>query len=215
MSSETPAKQSASPAYAVSNIRFEPEEGGFATIWFDLDGASFAEPEAMRNMFVEFGAFQEHLTGHHPAPGEMPSSGPAGQMTEIDRLESANFDWAQHLCHYIEEQVDVDAAYRERLGWLKARQARAAGAEPEQAESEWQRLTIQAETASPYPSWDDVVHALIDSLNATAVELYPELLDYDKDGNNRLRDMIESHGERLANQLVALTRSVREGSAGL
>ncbi len=196
--------------YTISNIRFEPEVGGYVTIWFDLGGQPFAEPEAMANMFIEFEALLDDIAREYPALYAVLADGPQEHGILMERLEAAGFDWPEHLRGYIDRHVDLPAAEKERTGWLLARRERAAGPVAVSAlDTEWERLSASAEPL-PHPSWDDVAHALIDSLNATAVELYPELLDYDTDSNNRLRDMIESHGERLANQLYALTKSVRE-----
>lgn len=203
--------------YSIANIRFEIEPKGYATIWFDLGGPAFAEPEAMANMFVELGAFLQFLA--HQQPALYAALLPEGAFTHgdwLERLETANFDWDISLRAYIDRHLNLQAAEQERVGWLHARRARAANAAQQQLEADWSRLSAQAEP-NAQPTWDDVVHALIDNLNATAVELFPELLEYGADDTSRLRDMIESHGERLANQLVALTRSVqkdREHNAG-
>lgn len=192
--------------YSVTNIRFEPESGGYVTIWFDLCGPAIAEPEAMTNMFVEFGDFLKYLAQRQPEMHEVLSDGEAEHGIRVERLEAAGFDWEEHLRGYLDNCFDLRKVEKERVAWLKARRTRVSD---HQLQSEWTELASLAES-NPNPTWDDVVHAIINSLNATAVELYPELLDFDTDGNNQLRDIIESHGERLANQLVALTGSVRK-----
>lgn len=208
------AAQRSSGTTILSNLRFEPEADGYITIWFDLGGPAFAEPEAMQNMFVEFEELLKYLAQHQPEMYAVLAHGSPDQAEWLDRLEAAGFNWDEHLLTYIDRNVDMQAVEKERISWLMARRARSGMPVQTLFETDWQRLSAQAE-ATQHPSWDDVAHALIDSLNNTAVELYPELLDYDEDGNNRLRDMIESHGERLANQLVALTKSVRtEKGAG-
>ncbi|MFN4253862.1 MAG: hypothetical protein ACK4Q5_02510 [Saprospiraceae bacterium] len=59
----------AAQPFAVENIRFDVEPGGnAATIWFDLTGQRFAEPEAMTNLFVDFDDFLEDLQAHGPSP---------------------------------------------------------------------------------------------------------------------------------------------------
>lgn len=210
----TRTTQRSSGTTILSNLRFEPESDGYITIWFDLGGPDFAEPEAMQNMFVEFDELLNYLAEYQPNMYAVLADGTPDHATCVERLEAAGFDWAEHLLSYIDRNIDMVAVEKERISWLMARRARSGAPAQTSFETDWQRLSDQAE-AAPHPSWDDVAHAIIDSLNNTAVELYPELLDYDEDGNNRLRDMIESHGERLANQLVALTKSVRtEKGAG-
>lgn len=210
MASVSATLQPENMAYFVNNIRFELEAAGYATIWFDLGGPAFSEPEAMTNMFVEFEPFLEDLKRMQPAFREtLAGEGDIHHSTLLERLEAADFDWEGCLHSYIDRHINLYEAEQERVRWLLARRARAAKTAQQQMEDDWVRLSAEAEI-SPFPTWDDVAHSIIDSLNATAVKLYPELLDYDADGNSRLRDMIESHGERLANQLVALTRDVRK-----
>lgn len=194
--------------YTISNIRFELEAGGYVTVWFDLEGDTFEEPEAMANMFVEFEDLLQDIGQEHPLLHATLADGTEEHRFILDRLEQAGFDWPGHLRRYLDRHVDLRATHKERTGWLLDRRTRAAAAAAPDAE--WERLSALADPF-PHPSWDDVAHALIDSLNATAVGLYPELLDYTPDNTNRLRDIIESHGERVANQLYALTKSVREG----
>ncbi len=212
---DTDTEQRNTQTFTLSNLRFEPESDGYITVWFDLGGPAFEEPEAMTNMFVEFDELLKHLSQHHPAMYEVLADGSPGHSAWLERLEAADFDWNEHLLTYIDRNLDIRAMEKERISWLLARRAREEGpATQVQFDADWQRLSAQAEPV-PHPSWDDVAHAFINSLNNTAVELYPELLDYNEDGNNRLRDMIESHGERLANQLVALTKSVRNEQVDL
>lgn len=212
---DTDTEQRNTQTFTLSNLRFEPESDGYITVWFDLDGPAFEEPEAMTNMFVEFDELLKHVAQHHPAMYEVLADGSPGHSAWLERLEAADFDWSEHLLTYIDRNLDIRAMEKERISWLLARRAREEGTATQvQFDADWQRLSAQAEPV-PHPSWDDVAHAFINSLNNTAVELYPELLDYNEDGNNRLRDMIESHGERLANQLVALTTSVRNEQVDL
>lgn len=196
-------------SYNIFNIRFEIETGGYVTIWFDLDGPAFAEPEAMKNMFVEFDKFLDYLKQQTPALYEALTSGASGHELWLERLEDAGFDWNEHLQHYVDRHIDLDAAEKKRLEWLEARRTRQADPAGQQAEAGWNHLSSQAEPLEN-PTWDDVVHAIIAGLNDVAVELYPEVMDFGPDDNARLREMFESHGERLANQLYALARSVRE-----
>lgn len=196
-------------SYKIFNIRFEIETSGHATIWFNLDGPAFEEPEAMENMFVEFDRFLgylEHQSSHiyEALVGEASS-----HETWLERLETADFDWNEHLRRYIDRHVDLEAAEKKRMEWLHARRVRQEGPKEQKLETGWLHLSSQAEPSGD-PTWDDVVHAIIAGLNDTATELYPEVLDFGKEDNARLREMLESHGERLANQLYALTKSVRE-----
>ncbi len=199
--------------YIISNIRFEQEQGGYVTIWFDLGGSIFAEPAAMANMFIEFELLLKNIAQSDPDLYAVLTEAPQEPAVLLERLNTAGFDWPINLRSYIDRNIDLRAVEKERGAWLRARHERAEASHSDsQFDAEWKSLSAQADPL-PHPSWDDVAHALIDSLNATAVELYPELLDYDSDNNNRLRDMLESHGERLANQLYALTKSVREQQA--
>ena len=196
-------------AYSLSNIRFEPAQDGFATIWFDLGGEAFAEPQAMKNVYVEFHVFLEYLEKEHPAMHAVLANELPGHDDWIERLEAANFDWEGHLKIYLDRHVDLSALEEERLKWLNNRNIRADDPETAAFEADWLQLSSQAEESAE-PSWDDVMHALVDSLNDTVVDLYPEVLDFSDENTARLREMFESHGERLANQLVALTRSVKK-----
>ena len=202
-------KTLANTSYNIFNIRFEVETGGYATIWFNLDGPGFAEPEAMENMFIEFDAFLEYLKQQNPSMYDALASGASGHELWLERLDSAGFDWNEHLLQYIDQHIDLVAAEKERMKWLEARRLRKADTEEQQLEAGWGRLSSQAEPLEG-PTWDDVVHAIITGLNDVAVELYPEVMEFGPEDNARLREMFESHGERLANQLFALTKSVNE-----
>lgn len=206
----TDTKTQADTSYNIANIRFEIESSGHATVWFNLDGPAFEDSEAMENMFVEFDKFLEYLQRQHPGIYEILADGTADHETWLERLETADFDWNGHLRHYIDRHVDLKAAEKKRMEWLGARRARQVTPEGQKLEAGWSQLTSLAEPSGD-PSWDDVAHAIIAGLNDTAIELYPEVLDFGKEDNDRLREMLESHGERLANQLFALTKSVREG----
>ncbi len=190
--------------FFISNVRFEPEAGGYITVWFDVGGERFAEPEAMENMFVEFETFLAFLQKEQPAMSDVLADGPPGHQAWLDRLEAAGFDWNANLRVYLHRHVDLDALERERLNWLHARRLR----ERQAPDAAWTLLSAQAEPA-PNPTWDDVMHALVDSLNATAVELYPEVLTFSPENNARLRELFETYSERLTNQLVGLTQQVR------
>lgn len=192
--------------YVISNIRFEGEEFGSGALWFDLGGPAFREPEAMANMFVEADLFVQHLqlrqSNLHRAPK---ADAPVVCGDWARRLESAGFNWTGHLRAYIDEYLNLPALEQERLVWLYARRERTECLTPAPF-YEWE--TWQADAATQ-PSWDDVMHALVNSLNSTALELYPEMLEYTAEHNNQLREIFESHSERLANQLVALADRVR------
>ncbi|MBK8196327.1 MAG: hypothetical protein IPK76_25175 [Lewinellaceae bacterium] len=196
-------------SYNIFNIRFEVENGGYATIWFNLDGPAFETPEAMENMFVDFDSFLEYLKRQEPELIEALGNDTKRHETLLERLELSDLDWNEHLRRYLEMHVDLKAAEKERLEWLHSRKARLQDPDTRTAEADWLALSAQAEP-SKHPSWDDVAHAIITSLNETTVSLYPEVLDFSPENNARLREIFESHGERLANQLYALTRLVRE-----
>lgn len=196
-------------SYNIFNIRFEIENGGYATIWFNLDGPAFKTPEAMENMFVDFDSFLEYLKRHEPELHEALGNDTKHHEILLERLELSDMDWNEHLRRYLEMHVDLKAAEKERLEWLHSRKARLQDPDTRTAEADWLALSAQAEP-SAHPSWDDVAHAIITSLNETTVGLYPEVLDFSPENNARLREIFESHGERLANQLYALTKLVRE-----
>ncbi|MCC6461376.1 MAG: hypothetical protein IT260_12955 [Saprospiraceae bacterium] len=197
------------PDYTISNIRFETETGGYVTLWYDLGGSAFAEPEAMANMLLDFDEFLQFLSEQHPDILGPVASRPDTHPAWLQQFEASQFHWETYLRQYIHRHVDLVAAERERTGWLLARRARAADSSQDILNAEWDLLSAQAER-SPHPSWDEVAHALIASLNDTAVGLYPEMLDFSDQDNAALREIFESHGERLANQLVALTTRVRK-----
>lgn len=201
------------PVYDIADIRFEHEADGHVTIWFDIEGPSFAEPEAMKNVFIGFDEFLENLEEQqYSLHTTLTENGAAEDRQWLEHLDAAGFDWNEHLRRYIDNRLDLRAAEKIRLGWLHDRRARLTTTPDQlQQQADWLELTGNAE-AETQPTWDDVAHAVIDRLNDTAIDLYPELLDCSPEDNQRLREMLESHGERLANQLYALARSVRESN---
>ena len=198
------------PDYNISDIRFEHETGGYVTIWFNIEGPSFVEPEAMKNIFIGFDAFLDNLKVQQPSlHNALTENGAAQDGQWLELLDAAGFDWNEHLRRYINQCLDLRAEEKVRLGWLQERRARLADPTVLEQQNDWLELTGSMD-ADTQPSWDDVAHAVIERLNDTAMDLYPELLDCSPEDNQRLREMLESHGERLANQLYALARSVRE-----
>lgn len=192
-------KMVGNPHYEITDIRFEHERGGYMTVWFDIGGAAFAEPDAMKNMYVGLSDLLDNLLAGQSRFSRTFSAVRAGHMAP------AALDWDAFLRGYVDRCVDLRAEERVRLGWMAERRKRQNEA-PDAPATDWAALS--REEASP--SWDDVAHAVIESLNDTAVRLYPELLDCSPEYNEQLREILESHGERLANQLYALARSVRQ-----
>lgn len=193
--------------FLVENIRFEIAPGGYATIWFDLKGTRFAEPEAMANILVDFDDFLADLSLHSPtlhaqASGNSLRKSAIRHDEILERLDAQAINWPDQLHGFVERQFDLEQAEKERIGWLHDRQRRS-------ADASWEKLTKKA--ASADPSWDEVANRLIDEMNAAIVDLYPELLDADADTNNRLREILESHMGRLANEVVGLVQEVRKG----
>lgn len=185
--------------FQVRNIRFEIAAGGRATIWFDLAGPRFTEPEAMTNMLVDFEDFLADLLLHAPvlharAQGDTPE-------LVLERLDAQAINWPHQLHGFVERQFDLEQMENERVGWLHARQRRA-------ADADWEKLAKKA--ASTDPSWDEVANRLIDEMNAAIVDMYPELLDADAEANSRLREILESHMGRLANEVVGLVQEGRK-----
>ena len=200
------------PVYNIADIRFEHEAGGYVTIWFDIDGPSFEEPEVMKNIFVGFDDFLDNLKAQQLAFFNTLNEKQVEQHWQwLEHLDASGFDWKRYLRGYIDQCVDLRAAEKVRLGWMNDRRARQEAPEQTPEQAEWLELTGSMDT-DHQPTWDDVAHAVIDRLNDTAIDLYPELLDCTPEDNQRLREILESHGERLANQLYALARSVREAN---
>lgn len=192
--------------FQVENIRFEIAPGGFATIWFDLKGSRFAEPEAMANILVDFDDFLADLSLHAPALYAQAQGSslqkPAARHDEIlEHLDAQAINWPDQLHGFVERQFDLEQTENERVGWLHARQRRP-------ADANWEQLTKKS--TSDDPSWDEVANRLIDEMNAAVMDLYPELLDTDADTNNRLREILESHMGRLANEVVGLVQELRK-----
>jgi hypothetical protein len=198
-------------SFQVENIRFEITPGGHATIWFDLSGARFAEPEAMANMLVDLDDFLADLSLHSPAlhaqTKDILQKTDTRHEAILERLDAQAINWPDQLHGFVERQFDLEQAEKERIGWLHDRQRRA-------ADASWEKLTKKA--ASADPSWDEVANRLIDEMNAAVVDLYPELLNTDADTNNRLREILESHMGRLANEVVGLVQEGRKkGEKGI
>jgi hypothetical protein len=192
--------------FLVENIRFEITPGGHATIWFDLSGARFVEPEAMTNILVDLDDFLADLSLHFPAlhaqaRGNSLQKSASRHDRMLERLEAEAINWPDQLHGFVERQFDLEQTENERVGWLHDRQRRA-------ADADWERLTKKS--TSDDPSWDEVANRLIDGMNAAVMELYPELLDTDADTNNRLREILESHMGRLANEVVGLVQEGRK-----
>ena len=191
--------QSQEKPFQVENIRFEIAGGGHATIWFDLAGQRFVEPEAMTNMLVDFEDFLADLKLHAPelyarVQGDTPE-------VVLERLDAQAINWPDQLHDFVERQFDLEQAENERVGWLHTRRRRA-------TDADWEKLAKKA--ASTDPSWDEVANRLIDEMNAAVVDMYPELLDADAETNSRLREILESHMGRLANEVVGLVQEGRK-----
>ena len=193
--------------YQVENIRFEIADGGHATIWFDLKGTRFAEPEAMANMLVDFDDFLTDLSLHSPtlhaqAQGSSLRKSAIRHDEILERLDAQAINWPDQLHGFVERQFDLEQTENERIGWLHARQRRP-------ADASWEQLTKKS--TSEDPSWDEVANRLIDEMNAAVMDMYPELLDTDAETNSRLREILESHMGRLANEVVGLVQEGRKG----
>jgi len=193
--------------YRVENIRFEIADGGHATIWFDLKGARFDEPEAMANMLVDFDDFLKDFSRHFPAiyakaHGDSLQKSDTRHDQILERLDAQVINWPKVLHGFVERQFDLEQTENERVGWLHDRRRRA-------ADADWEKLTKKA--ASTDPSWDEVANRLIDEMNAAVMDMYPELLDTDAETNSRLREILESHMGRLANEVVGLVQEGRKG----
>lgn len=192
--------------YEVENIRFDVEPGGAATIWFDLTGRRFAEPEAMTNMFVDFDDFLQDMLLEDPAlyasakgTSARKNAGRHDQM--LDRLNAGAINWPIRLHAYLDRQMDIQVTENERVGWLRQRRERS-------ADPAWQTLSVAGQNQDP--SWDEVANRLIDDMNTAVIALYPELGDATPEMNDRLRETLEFHMHRLANEVVGLVKKSRE-----
>ena len=76
------------------------------------------------------------------------------------------------------------------------------------ADPEWQHLSAAAQNRDP--SWDQLANRLIDDMNTAVTELYPELNDASGMVNDQLRDVLEFHMHRLANEVVGLVKKGRD-----
>jgi hypothetical protein len=93
---------------------------------------------------------------------------------------------------------------------LYARRRRAAAATSEPAEAAWSALKAAGEKEEEDKTWDNVAHEIIEGLNRSSLKLYPELYALSPEAANRLREIFESHGGRLANELYGFVRSLRK-----
>ena len=99
------------PAYNIADIRFEHEAGGYVTIWFDIDGPSFEEPEVMKNIFVGFDEFLDNLKAQQLALYNTLNEKRVEQHWQwLERLDASGFDWKRYLRGYIDQCVDLRAA---------------------------------------------------------------------------------------------------------
>lgn len=191
--------------YEVENIRFDVEPGGAATIWFDLTGRRFKEPEAMTNMFVDFDDLLEDMLLEDPAlyasaKGPLVRKSAARHEQMLERLNAEAIDWPIHLHGYLDRQVDIQITEHERVGWLTQRRQRS-------ADPAWQSLSTAGQ--NPDPSWDEVANRLIDDMNTAVIALYPELGETTQEMNDLLRETLEFHMHRLANEVVGLVKKSR------
>jgi len=192
--------------FEVENIRFDVEPGGEASIWFDLTGLRFTEPEAMTNMIVDFDGFLEDLQQNEPglyasAIGTANPKTAARHDRMLERLNAQAIHWPSHLHDYVDRSMDLQQTETERVGWLVQRRARS-------ADPEWQHLSAAAQNRDP--SWDQLANRLIDDMNTAVTELYPELNDASGMVNDQLRDVLEFHMHRLANEVVGLVKKGRD-----
>ena len=103
------------PAYNIADIRFEHEAGGYVTIWFDIDGPSFEEPEVMKNIFVGFDEFLDNLKAQQQALYNTLNEKRVEQHWQwLERLDASGFDWKRYLRGYIDQCVDLRAAEKPR-----------------------------------------------------------------------------------------------------
>lgn len=190
--------------FVVENIRFDVDDSGFVTIWFDLTGERFVDLEAMTNMFVDFGDFMDDLQAHDRIfhdQAQTKASASDNQDIILARLDAAKINWPSSLNHYLVRQADLEAIETERLDWLHARRSR-------QRDSAWESLSAAAQNQDP--TWDEVANRLIDDMNQAVVSLYPELANGAAAQNEQLREMLEFHMRRLTNELVGMVKQSRE-----
>lgn len=143
---DTDTEQRNTQTFTLSNLRFEPESDGYITVWFDLGGPAFEEPEAMTNMFVEFDELLKHVAQHHPAMYEVLADGSPGHSAWLERLEAADFDWSEKTPRprFTEISNIPGVMEKERISWLLARRAREEGpATQVQFDADWQRLSAR------------------------------------------------------------------------
>ncbi len=190
--------------FEVENIRFDVDDHGFVTIWFDLTGDRFADLEAMTNMFIDFGDFMDDLQVHEQVfhdQAQQSAQSDDDQDVILARLDAAKINWPSSLQHYLLRQANLEAIETERLGWLNARRKRA-------HDTAWEALSTAGQNQDP--SWDEVANRLIDDMNQAVVALYPELAHGSTTQNDQLREMLEFHMRRLTNELVGMVKQNRD-----
>jgi len=190
--------------FKVENIRFDVDDDGFVTIWFDLTGDRFADLEAMTNMFVDFGDFMDDLQAHEQVfhdKTQQSAKDSDDQDVILARLDAAKINWPSSLQHYLARQANLEAIETERLDWLNARRKRA-------HDTAWEALSAAGQNSDP--SWDEVANRLIDDMNQAVVALYPELAHGSTTQNDQLREMLEFHMRRLTNELVGMVKQNRD-----
>ena len=189
--------------FKVENIRFDVDDSGCVTIWFDLTGERFVELEAMTNMFIDFGDFMDDLKAHERVFHDLTQKSAHADDDQdkiLERLDAAKINWSTSLNHYLIRQADLTAIETERIDWLHARRNR-------KQDTAWEALSAAA--ANPDPSWDEVANRLIDDMNNAVVALYPELANDVSVQNEQLREMLEFHMRRLTNELVGMVEQIR------
>lgn len=189
--------------FAVENVRFDVEpDGENATIWFDLTGQRFAEPEAMTNFFLDLDDFLDDLQANAPTVfPAFPGRKKPQHALVLDQLNAKYINWPDSLHGYVCRQMDIQQVENERVGWLVERRART-------ADPAWARLSADAQDTDP--SWDEVANRLLDGMNDAVVELFPELETTTEEGTgHQLREMLEFHMHRLANEVVGLVEQSR------
>lgn len=196
------------PDFMVENIRFDMEEGDCTAIWFDLTGQRFSEPEAMANMLVDFDDFMNDLQKNNPdlhhRAAQAAFSG-KGQESLVACLDAELIDWNTSLHLFVDRNIDLQAAETTRMGWLQARRSR-------ETDQDWVQLEVAAQNTDP--SWDEVANRLIEDMNLAAVALYPEINDVSAQENRKLREILEFHMHRLANELVGWVQTSRTDTVG-
>lgn len=199
-------------AYSIQSLHFEVEDGGNATIWFDLDGARFPQPEAMVNMYVGFDDFLSYLQTAKPGLylELVPDACRQPRHDDLIRaLDSQVFDWDTHLHTFLDEHFDLESAATCRLGWLRDRLVRESAAEDAATEG-WALLhAAQQQPDTGAPTWDDLKHTIVHHLNKATVRIFPAFRQADADTSGRLREILESYGDRLANEIFMLAKEIR------